>query len=119
MFWEEEEEEYSGFEKELRKYLDKYEVYLSGKYTPATARKHCFVIDDCIFYVCNYCEASSFDEIKFSHISSKFYRYFIMDTDENMTRRTVFNIVRKFFEFVQESEEINPELMRKIENAIV
>lgn len=111
------EDEYEDFEKELREYLRKYEAYLSDIYTSCTVRKHIYVVGFCIEYLSGYGNVKSFDDIKFSHISSKFYYYFIGHTSEDMTRKTVFNIVMKFLQFIQESEEINPGLMQKIAKA--
>ena len=109
--------EYSKMQKELEKYLKEYKKFLVQKYTYTTVNRHIYVIDNCIEYLVGYSKVENFEEIKLSHISSKFYNYFIGHTAENMTRKTVFNIVKKFFEFIQKSQEINSELMRKIAKA--
>lgn len=109
-----------SFRTELKEYLDEYQEHLLRDFKKETVNRHGYVLAYCIDYLCSYHGVKGFEDITFAMVSSKMYYDFKTNTHEDMSRKTVFNIVKKYFEFIYSRYGIrNPQLMIKMEKAKV
>jgi hypothetical protein len=108
-------EPYEFFQRELYGYLEEYKTFLSSKYKKETVSKHCGIISYGIDYIIGYHSVAGFEEITFGMISSKLYYDFKSSRHENISRKTLLSIMKKFFEFIYETQGIqNKKLMEKL-----
>jgi len=102
MYEELEDDGYEGFQKELYDYLTAFKSHLAKTYTKATVTKYAYVISDVIDYLYMYCGLENCKDIKASHIKKSYYN-FVKETGEVMTMRSVINMLKKYFIFIQEN----------------
>jgi hypothetical protein len=108
-------EGFEYFQKELEEYLKDYEVHLGKTLTSGTVNKHMMVLYYCTEYLCSGLGVSGFENITISMISSKLYYDFESHSQEGMTRKAVFNIVKRFFEFIYQCYGVgNENLLHKM-----
>ena len=108
------------FRKELEEYLSEYQKHLLTRYKKSTVTHHSYVLNHCIDYLYGYHGVEGFEQITFGMVSSKVYYDFISNTHDPMSRQSMLNIIRKFFEYISDYFGVsNPVLMKKIAAAKV
>ncbi len=94
------------FKKHLEKLHQEFGDYLLKKYTKATKRKHCFVVDLFIDFLCRYTDVEKLEEVTRGMVNSEFrawWRRKVWDSTSDNQRRVS---LKKFFVFLKDEKGI-------------
>jgi hypothetical protein len=102
-------EERKPFREYLENLRSEFEKYLLEKYTKRTSRKHIFIIQTFIEFLCDYTDVDNLEEVTKGMANSKFRQWYHRKIYDSSSDNDIRVAVRKFFQFLESEKNIKNE----------